>query len=161
MAQKKIKMNRFFTSHFQLISLTSNTVLNGNTKIRNIMKSNRKRNKGNFVPIHAERHIWGWHVQLHSFLTLEWVGCKCQFHVLADLHLGKEPLATTEKKAAWAPQPVWTIWTTEIYLALPKSETGSFRSYKHIFKNITNRNAMFLNCTVKLSKYTGIFSICF
>jgi hypothetical protein len=34
-----------------------------------------------------------------------------------DMIMGKELLATTEKKAAWAPQPVWRIWTTEIYLA--------------------------------------------
>jgi hypothetical protein len=93
---KKVMLHRFCrTPYLQLISLISNTTLTGNTKTINIMKSNRKMNKDKVVPIHVVKAYMGMRGTAPLILNLG-IWSRCQLHVLAALHLGKEPPAITE-----------------------------------------------------------------
>jgi hypothetical protein len=56
-----------------------------------------------------------------------------QLHAPASLSPGREVSYTCDKKAGWAPDPVWALWRGEEYLAPVRNSTPAVQPAAHHF----------------------------
>jgi hypothetical protein len=68
-----------------------------------------------------------------------------QFHSLAALPPGEEPLVPTEKEAGWTQELVWTQWWRENFPVPAKSQNPDPQCYTNDLSRIYNFTFTLLN----------------